>query len=283
MIEGKKAIYLAVLNQGEIAVELAQCLDSILATSEYPIFIDYACEKPISYNRNQIVKRFLERPQYDYLIMIDSDIVPPPNYLNLVDFQKDIISGVCFVYAKNKVFPLVLKKNHSPITGNKYKSYDGIDPKKWTGLIEVASIGTGAIVLSRKVLEAIPYPFRNEYDKTGEKLIGLDLNFCRRAKKLGFKVFCHTDYICDHHTRFNLRSLYYTMWQAYQDINKLKDENQRITRQSNRRKIAKTSKTRVETICDNDRKEQGDGIICPSEGKDVPTSGNSIPEVPVTG
>lgn len=231
MIEGQKAIYLAVLNQGEIAVELAQCLDAIIQSSPYPLVIDYSCEKPISYNRNQIVKRFLERPQYDYLVMIDSDIVPPPDFLKLIDFEKDIISPVCFAFTKKNIFPLVLKKSKHKTTGFKYHPYESIHPSKWKGLIEVDAVGTGAIILSRKVLEAVPYPFKNIYDKTGEKQIGLDLNFCREAKLKGFKVFCHTDYLSSHHTRMDLKTIYLTMRQLYKDMEKVELNNKRLEKE----------------------------------------------------
>jgi len=242
MIENNISIYLAVLNQGEIAVELTQALNSILATSPFPIFIDYSCEKPISYNRNQIVKRFLDRPQYDYLVMIDSDIVPPADYLKLVDFKKDIISGVCFAFTKNNIFPLVLKRGKKKNEGFKYYPYESINPKYWKGLLEVDAVGTGAIILSRKVLEAIPYPFRNEYDKTGEKQIGLDLNFCRRAKALGFQVFCHTDYVCSHHTRFDLRNVYYTISATFKDMEKMENDVKRLKKENEKLKIKLSKK-----------------------------------------
>lgn len=218
MIENQIAVYVAVLNQGEISTELVQYLNAMVASSPYPLFIDYPSEKPITYNRNKIVRGFLERTQYDYLIMIDSDIVPPPDYLKLLDFQKDIISGVCFAFTKKNIFPLVLKKSATKPTDSKYFPYESVDPAKWDGLIEVDAVGTGAIVLSRKVLEAMPYPFKNVYDKVGEKQIGNDLNFCREAKAKGFKVFVHTDYVCSHFTRFDLKSIYYTMRGVFKEM-----------------------------------------------------------------
>lgn len=288
MIDGQKSIYIAVLNQGEIAVELAQCIDGIIAMSPYPIFIDYSCEKPISYNRNQIVKRFLERPQYDYLMMIDSDIVPPPDYLKLVDFQKDIISGVCFAFTKQNIFPLVLKKSKRKNEGYKYHPYESFHPDKWTGLIEVDAIGTGAMIMSRKVLEAIPYPFRNEYDKTGEKQIGLDLNFCLRAKKLGFQVFCHTDYWCSHHTRMDLKVLYKTMSQAFDGIeelnyqvDRLKKQNETLTGKLNNFKNTEKDKKKGKGIANsgNSIREEKDSILN-AEGKDVQSGGSEISSSP---
>lgn len=234
MIENQKSIYVAVLNQGEVSVELSQFLNYTIVNSPFPIFIDYSCEKPITYNRNQIVKRFLERPQYDYLLMIDSDIVPPPDYLKLVDFQKDIISGVCFAFTKKNVFPLVLKKSKHKTDGQKYYPYESIDPRKWTGLIEVDAVGTGAIILSRKVLESVPYPFKNVYDKTGEKIIGNDLNFVREAKLKGFKAYIHTDYICSHFTRFDLKAIYYTMRGIFKEMDEQEDKIKMLKNKLNR-------------------------------------------------
>jgi len=224
MVENRKAIYIAILNQGEIAAELSQLLNVLITSTDFYLFVDYSAEKPISYNRNCIVKRFLERKQYDYLMMIDSDIVPPANILDLILYDKDIISPVCFAYTKKSLFPLVLKQQRKKAPGSKYKAYESIRPDKWKGLLEVDAVGTGAIIIKREVLEKIPYPFRNEYDKTGEKQIGLDINFCFRVKKLGFKIFCHTDYISSHWTRFDLRNIYYTMTEEYKKREKLEEE-----------------------------------------------------------
>lgn len=228
MIDGHKALYISVLNQGEISVELAMALDQLIAKSPFPLYVEYSAEKPISYNRNKIVERFLARPQYDYLLMIDSDIVPPANYLNLLDFQKDIISGLCFAFTKESIFPLVLKRGKKS-KDRKYHAYESFHPDKWSGLMEVDAVGTGAIFISREVLEKVPYPFRNEYNKkTGEKELGLDLNFCLRAKKLGFKVFCHTDYQCGHYTRMDLKRLYGTMKTIMEETNVLRRQVNRL-------------------------------------------------------
>ena len=79
-------VYIAILNQGNIRPELALILNQLVYQSKYKIELHYPSEKPISYNRNKIVQDFLSREGMDYLMMIDSDIVPPANVLNLVDF-----------------------------------------------------------------------------------------------------------------------------------------------------------------------------------------------------
>lgn len=217
MVQDKIAIYIAVLNQGEIRPEISQWLTQLTSAAPLPIFIDYPARKPISYNRNEIVKKFL-KTDCDYLMMLDGDIIVPNNILDLITYGKDIIGGLCFSFSMisagvTSIVPLILKRNKKILPGEKFKKYVPIDQKKWEGLTECDAIGTGHIIISRRVLEE-PYWlktggwFVNEYDKTGDKVIGLDLNFCKRAKKLGYKIYCHTDYKCGHWTPVNLLMLY---------------------------------------------------------------------------
>ncbi len=196
-----KNIYLSILNQGEIRTELLHWVMHIQKQDRYNIMISTPADKPISSNRNKIVQKFLADKEMDYLMMIDSDIVPPINVMDLVDFQKDIISPICFILNKNQIIPLVMKKRPDGM-------WSPLDITKLNGLIEVDAVGTGCIILSRKVVEAIQYPFKNDYDADGIKRFGLDFNFCQRAKKLGYKIFCHLDYSCQHWISFDLKLLY---------------------------------------------------------------------------
>lgn len=220
--------------------------------------------------------------------MIDSDIVPPPNYLNLVNFQKDIISGLCFAFTKGNIYPLILKKDKVKVAESKYYPYKSIHPDKWTGLIECDAVGTGAVILSRRVLEAVPYPFRNEYHpKTGEKMLGLDLNFCRRAKMLGYKVFCHTDYQCSHHTRMDLKTIYYTMTKTFEGIETLDKEKTilikenailkgKLANKKNSKKNKKKGKRQesgLPTVGNEENK------VSRTEGENVQGGGDNIPVV----
>ena len=203
----QKNVYIAVLNQGEIRVELTRVLSVMQIQDGYRLNITYPHKKPISNNRNHIVQKFLAQKEYDYLMMIDSDIIPPPNILKLVDFDKDIIVPLMFVMQEGKVLPLYLKQAKD---GQLEFSREYLDKQ---GLVPVDATGTGCIVLSRKVLEAVKHPFRNEYDSDGIKRLGLDLSFCLRAKKLGFQSWVHLDYVADHHAVCSLREIYYMILQ----------------------------------------------------------------------
>ena len=198
----RKIVYIAVLNQGSIRAELSLFLHQLQDQEKYDVFISYPSDKPIAYNRNKIVQHFLSRPDFDYLMMIDGDIIPPDNILNLVDYQKDIMTPVLFAYQQNQVLPL-------GVTERKEDGfYTPIDPKTQTGLREVDANGTGCMIIRRDVLEKVKAPFLNVYDADGMKKTGLDFAFCRKAKKLGYKIWCHFGYICSHYTTIDLKEIY---------------------------------------------------------------------------
>ena len=198
----RKVVYVAILNQGSIRSELSIFLDEISRQEKYDVFISYPSDKPISYNRNKIVQNFLSHKEFDYLMMIDGDIIPPLNILNLVDYDKDIITPVLFAYQGNEVLPLAVMRRKED------GFYTPIDPRGKNGLQEVDANGTGCMIIRRDVLEKVRSPFLNEYDADGMKKTGLDFAFCRRAKKLGFEIWCHFGYICSHHTIVDLKEIF---------------------------------------------------------------------------
>lgn len=213
----QKNLYVAVLNQGEINQNLSKVLNVMIQQDAYRIHLSYETGKPISNNRNTIVQKFLAT-NCEYLMMIDDDIVPPPNVMRLVDFDKDIITPLMFTRQKGDLIPLYLNRNKDGV-------YDVGDYLNVSGLQEVDATGTGCIIIKRNVLEHpdLKYPFRNEYDTDGVKTLGLDINFCKRAKEVGFQSWVHLDYVCSHYYNYDLKDLYYLM------LNKERLERELIT------------------------------------------------------
>jgi len=225
-----KGVFIAVLNQGWIRPELSSMMTELPRQGKYDVYISYPAWKPITNNRNKIVKKFLESGM-DYLLMIDSDNVPPFEVLDLADYEKDIVGVVCFGYLKKMVIPFCLKKNTRG-------AYDVADFDEGDGLKEVDAVGTGCIMISRKVLQDVGYPFRNEYKPDGTKKMGLDINFCRRAQEKGYKIYCQTDYLCSHWTTMDLKKSWQTYQELKREILRLKDEqkskNKKTAKQGSR-------------------------------------------------
>lgn len=208
-----KTVYVAALNQGSIRVELARLLAELTHQGKYNVFLSFPADKPIQHNRNRIVADFLSNPNYDYLMMLDGDIIPPVNILDLIDHQKDIIGGLCFAYRDRSIVPLILteqKKTKEDEGKIEKTSYQIMDVEGNEGLVECDAIGTGCMIIKREILERpeMRYPFKNYYNEDGERILGLDLSFCKRAKDIGYKVWCHLNFACSHWTYMDLKTNY---------------------------------------------------------------------------
>jgi|TARA_Y100000310_G_scaffold312222_1_gene359299 hypothetical protein len=203
----QKTIYVAILNQGDIRTDLAQVINVMIQNDSYRLQLTYPAAKPITNNRNTIVQKFLAT-DCDYLMMVDSDIVPPINILNLADFDKDIITPLMFVKQKGMLIPLFLKRNRDGM-------YDAADYLGKVGLQEVDATGTGCIIIKREVVEEMKHLFKNRYDEDGIKVLGNDFAFCQDAKKLGFRVWVHLDYVAGHHSTQDLKDEFYEQLGKY--------------------------------------------------------------------
>lgn len=203
-----KGIFISILNQGWVRPELADLLAKLSDQKKYNLFITYPAKKPITNNRNSIVKRFLET-DYDYLLMIDADCPPPEDILDMADYDKDVIGAVCFGYMGKRLIPFVMKKR----TDGKY---DMIDVSIDDGVVECDAVGSGVMMIARRVLENMPFPFKNEYDPEGIKVKGLDFNFCKRAQKLGYKIWVDSDKLCSHWSILDMK----TIWMTFNSIRK---------------------------------------------------------------
>ena len=197
-----KGIYIAVLNQGSIRPELSMFLTDLTHQGKYNLCIKYPAQKPISFNRNQLVKDFLSKPEYDYLLMLDGDIIPPLNVLDLALYDKDIAGGLCFGFLPGSLLvPFIMKENENG-------RYNVMELEGTEGMVKCDAIGSGCMMIKREVLEKVKYPFRNEYDEDGIKTKGLDFNFCTRAKEKGFETWCNVNMPCSHWTEMDLKDIY---------------------------------------------------------------------------
>jgi len=213
----KPKIFIAIPHTGQIRSGLFPLLLEWFRKGEYQISLHLSKDRPTSSNRNRIVREFLnDKDHYDYLLMIDSDIVPPSNVLNLVDYKKDIIGALYFINYEN-IVPMVYKKlsmGESEWWKSKNK-YRVILPSELANdkLIECDALGMGCIMIARKVLEhpKMKAPFKEYFDDDGVLLIGEDVAFCKRIQDLGFKIYCHSDYICSHYNEMDLKIIADTM------------------------------------------------------------------------
>ena len=158
--------------------------------------------RPIENNRNKIVQDFL-KGKFDYLIMMDFDNPPMNNILNLIFLGLDVIGCPTPVWHSQTLGDYPIYWNALREKGDGYLPLQGSECQ---GLQEVDSIGTGCIILSRKVLLSVQYdkPFERTWDDEGVVIEGSDYYFCRKVRKLGFKIHAHFDYPCMHFNEVEL-------------------------------------------------------------------------------
>jgi hypothetical protein len=140
--------------------------------------------------RNEIHDQFLKMEGCNYLMMLDSDVLPPPGLVTrLLSHRKDIVGG----WYKNKH----LGSGHHPIVYDWAKEDDG---GYWfrhregpgQGLEKVAGMGAGCWLMSRHAAETLgPSPY--SMHKATE-----DLNLSKRIMDSGLEMWVDWEMACAH-------------------------------------------------------------------------------------
>jgi hypothetical protein len=174
----------------------------------YTLRIQHPSHSPIDNNRHHIFKDFIDGGE-DYLLMIDSDNPPINNPLDLVELGLDVVGLPTPVWHFTDK-----KKGERPVYENAYKYVPEEDAYlEWPdkqGLQEVDAVGSGCILIARRVLE---HPDMQKgssqpsfYPDGTHKKSG-DIMFCERAKQCGFKIYAHYNYRCLHFVELELHEV----------------------------------------------------------------------------
>lgn len=200
-------LYLAILNRGWVKSEhigtvfMASRTPGVTLVMEPPS-VSFAT--PIASNRCRITKRFLET-DCDFLLMLDDDVIPYHNPAEMVFFDKDIV-GSPTRRGRQGMLEWVAYAKHPKLDHN-YASIDLNKVNPEADLLKVDAIGTGCILIKRKVLETLKRPFEDVFDEDGIRKFGQDLNFCKKAIEAGFEVFITPNRVCEHFKEIGLVNL----------------------------------------------------------------------------
>lgn len=142
----------------------------------------------VQYARERFAQSVLEMDA-DWLFMVDDDMLCPPDlFYRLAENDKDICAALAFTR----------NPDHKPVI---YDVIEGLDPvtkkdfyvNKFSmnyprdTLVQCDAVGFGAVLIKRKVIEAMAEP-----RFMGMMGCGEDITFCYKAKKLGFEVWMDT-------------------------------------------------------------------------------------------
>jgi hypothetical protein len=189
----------------QINAELAHFLSNIKEedmpeSGDYDVSVSFSYMQPVDANRNKIVKNFLQDEDNEYLLMIDNDVVPPKDVLQMVDYDEKVVSATVTIKKRKIPQPVIVRKKEDEfhrLTLNEY--YEDVHDN---GLVEVDAVGTGCVLIHRSVLEEMNPPwFQFIYNEDGTLKLGEDFYF---GEKCPEPMFVSSDHVCKHYRKTDL-------------------------------------------------------------------------------
>lgn len=147
--------------------------------------------------RNLISKRAI-KDNYDYVLMVDSDIILPAyTLIKMLENPVDICLG-CYPRKNTKngtfeIFKLGQKDYKDTFNYSELVSV--------SGKIEVKGGGFGCALIRVNIFKDLSYPFFKYVEYKSGACLSEDNYFCSNARKAGYKIYAETDVLCGHSTR----------------------------------------------------------------------------------
>ena len=173
--------------------------------------------QPVEYARNQLVGQFLRNEKAELLWFVDTDMLPGADCFRVLESDFDIVAPRMLKWdakgAETQAGIGLCAYKYNVLGDYKFNAINAGAGDSW---VEVDAVGTGGMIVSRKVLEDRrlwgatvytgldgqekdqaneqgqkdwgPPVFRFLRKPNGAPLRGEDLDFCWRAKQLGYKV-----------------------------------------------------------------------------------------------
>ena len=179
------SVFIGIPNIGTLRTELV----SWLLKQKAAIFMPQA--KPHDHCRNVIVNEFL-KTDCQWLLMVDSDVVPPDNVLDMVHNGVGVCSAHVSTCVNGEVIPVGMTKDKNGYHHNFKHSTPCLH--------KVDAVGTGCILISRDILEQMGKPYFQFVYKDGILINGEDFDFSERVGE----VYFDSRYKCRHYTTISV-------------------------------------------------------------------------------
>lgn len=143
----------------------------------------------LAFSRNLIADRFMNNSEADWLLFLDSDMEFGPDiFSRLVKHadQKTIVGGLYMSFNRHN-------RDSAPMMSD--MNLGLIRQWKKGELLEVGACATGAMLIHRKVFEAVPKPW---FGYENDPPRGEDFFFCVKARQHGIRVVVDTSTVLGH-------------------------------------------------------------------------------------
>jgi GT2 family glycosyltransferase len=196
---------------GEEHVALSHYIEHEMLFSGTWVLPHRQVAKPTDYSRNRTVDTFRrdqKAQECEWYYTIDSDTVPPTGTLNrLLSHDRDVVCAVTFSVTKGILWMPVMRENPTGTWSPDEKVYS----QETYPLVKIDGIGAACMLVKRKVIEHVYQEFgvcfKDRYNEEGKRILGQDLDFSRKVRRLGYDVWADLGIVCDHYKRTNLKSI----------------------------------------------------------------------------
>ena len=167
-----------------------------LNTKGHDVDFDFVKGYDCARARNEIAKRAMEG-NYDYVLMVDSDIIIPENTIEcLLQSPVDIVYGFC------------PRKNTTEKKSTVYKigkpNFEDcylFDNLPALTRVEVKGAGAACAMIKTDIFRKLKYPWFKYVSYPNNTYLSEDLYFCAEAGKAGYVMWADTRVRCGHLVR----------------------------------------------------------------------------------
>lgn len=171
-----------------------------LDTGDHEVAFDFTRGYDCAKARNDIARKAVSN-NFDYVLMVDSDIILPENTIKyMTEDPTDILLG-CYLHGhKDNKHEIELFKYKQPGYKERYTYAELTSAPR----IIVKAGGFGCAFVKVDVFRKLAFPyFKFEVHSNGD-ITGEDIYFCQSAMAKGFKIFADTRVRCGHLQKYFL-------------------------------------------------------------------------------
>ena len=190
-------ILIAVPTFENILPETFKSIYNLEKTDDMIVDFDFVKGYDCARARNKIANKAIKY-NYDYVLMVDSDVVLPSHTLiKMLDDPKFICLG-CYPRknTKNGTFE-IFKLNQK----NYIDTFNYNEITSMTGKVEIKGGGFGCALINTDIFKNLTYPYFKYIQYNDGACLSEDNYFCSNARKAGYKIYAETDVLCGHSIR----------------------------------------------------------------------------------
>jgi hypothetical protein len=164
--------------------------------------------------RNDLVNAFLRREEATHILFLDSDQLYPPDIIDrLIRWRKPIVGNLYF-HRQPPYNPHMYRYCYEKKTPTGDPVFNPVEVWKENELIECDAIGTGGLLIERRIFTEVVKPPWFEY---GGNWDSEDITFCRKVRAAGVPIYCDTSCESGHIAEFIVGHNQFNMWKSVRE------------------------------------------------------------------